>query len=334
MGQLGERAQWSVLLGQAIERVRGDREHGASWLAREAARALEAAAATLVSGIDAGRGDDPLTLAEQLRTLASELAHARPSMAPLATTVAHAWAAGWPSGAHPRPETADASLNALSRVRAEAARLAAAWDEASQAIAGHARTLLHGTVFTHSRSGTVERVLTTLAAEPGRLARVVVTESRPGGEGVATARALAAAGLPVTLVADAALGLEMDQVTSVVLGADSLRADGSLVNKVGSYPLALAARTAGGPVYVLCETLKIAPEVWPLVLEEMDPAELLPMPIPGVTVRNVYFDRTPAAYLSAIITERGILAPADVNAMARSAAQELQSLDGTADTGK
>jgi translation initiation factor 2B subunit (eIF-2B alpha/beta/delta family) len=122
----------------------------------------------------------------------------------------------------------------------------------------------------------------------------------------------------------------MDHVTSVVLGADSLRADGSLVNKVGSYPLALVAQAARVPVYVLCETLKVAPDGWPLALEEMDPSELLPAPIPGVTARNVYFDRTPAAYLTAIITERGILTSDDVSAIARSAALELQSLDRAA----
>ncbi len=260
-----------------------------------------------------------------MRTRARELTTARPSMAAVANTVARVCAAGWPPGAPPRPDDeTDRVRAALTSLRDEAERLATGWDSAAAAIATHARPLAGARVFTHSRSGTVERVLTA-RAQPA-LQAVVVTESRPGGEGVAAAQALAATGLTVTLVADSAVGLFAHEADAVVLGADSVRADGSLVNKIGSFPLALAARAAGIPVYVLCETLKIAPEGWPLILEEMDAAELLPDPIPGVTARNVYFDHTPAAYITAIITETGALAPDAVRPLARAAGDNLASL--------
>ena len=103
----------------------------------------------------------------------------------------------------------------------------------------------------------------------------------------------------------------------MVLGADSVRADGSVVNKVGSYPLAVTASSLGVPVYVLCETLKIAAPSFPLTLEEMEPGELLPEPVAGITVRNIYFDRTPAEYISGVVTEEGVL---DVEAIAARAA--------------
>jgi translation initiation factor 2B subunit (eIF-2B alpha/beta/delta family) len=316
-------------LANVLARVRADREHGASWLARDVARALASAAAN--PPLDGTAADHAAERqAAELRRGARELAHARPSMAALATTVARICAAGWPAGAAVHPLTPDGALparEALARLRVAAQQLATAWDEAASAIFGHARPLLHGTVLTHSRSGTVERVLTLLAASPAVLAGAIVTESRPGGEGVATARALAAAGLPVTLVADAAAGLVAGQASCVVLGADSVRDDGSLVNKVGSYPLALAAHAAGVPVYVLCETLKFAPAGWPLVLEEMDPAELLPEPVAGLTVRNVYFDRTPAEYVTAIVTEQGTLQPDAVRPYAEATARALAALD-------
>src|SRR5579859_3800255 len=105
-------------------------------------------------------------------------------------------------------------------------------------------------------------------------------------------------GLAVTLVADAACGVFIGEATCVALGADSVRSDGSVVNKVGSYPLALVAREAGVPVYVLCETLKIAAPAFPLVLEEVDPVAPPPVALPGVTRRAVSFDHTPAGLIS------------------------------------
>lgn len=329
MRQPADRGGAAAHVRATVERLRADREHGASWLAREAALALAQATAQLHAEIAAASAEEALQAVTELRARARALAHARPSMAALATTVARVWWAGWPRlGPAERRDTLDTTRVALARAREAADRLAGAWETAAGAITEQARPLLRGSVFTHSRSGTVERVLLRLAEEPGRLTGILVTESRPGGEGVATARALAAAGLPVTLVADTAVGLMASDATCVALGADSIRADGALVNKIGSLPLALAARAAGIPVYALCETLKIAPEGWPLALEEMDPFELLPQPVPGIRVRNVYFDRTPPEYLTAIITERGPLQPDTVRLLARQAADELAALDG------
>ncbi len=132
--------------------------------------------------------------------------------------------------------------------------------------------------------------------------------------------------MPVTLVADSACGLFIEQADAVVVGADSVRADGSVVNKVGTFPLALMAREAHVPVYVLCETLKIAAPDFPLVLEEADVTQLLPVPQPGVTPRNIAFDHTPAALITSIITERGILARSGVSTYADAAGRALAHL--------
>ncbi len=125
---------------------------------------------------------------------------------------------------------------------------------------------------------------------------------------------------------DAACGVFINEATCVALGADSVRADGSLVNKVGSYPLALMAREAGKPVYVLCETLKVAAPEFPLVLEEKDPVEALPDMIAGLSARNPYFDVTPAALITAYITEHGVLSRDAIAQYAQGAGTALAQL--------
>jgi translation initiation factor 2B subunit (eIF-2B alpha/beta/delta family) len=105
-----------------------------------------------------------------------------------------------------------------------------------------------------------------------------------------------------------------------------VRADGSLVNKIGSLPLALCARHAGIHVYVLCEHLKIAPTGWPLTLEEMDPAELLPAVTPHLGARNVYFDHTPADLITGVITEAGPVSREHIAQLAEAGAREMAAL--------
>jgi translation initiation factor 2B subunit (eIF-2B alpha/beta/delta family) len=142
----------------------------------------------------------------------------------------------------------------------------------------------------------------------------------------AIARVLAEASAEVTLVADAACGIFIREASAVVVGADSVRADGGVVNKVGTYPLALAAHVAQVPVYVLCETLKIAPPSLPLTFEEMDPTELLPEPSPHLTARNPYFDYTPPELVSALISEEGPLDRPAIQARAERAGEALAGL--------
>lgn len=103
-------------------------------------------------------------------------------------------------------------------------------------------------------------------------------------------------------------------------------ADGTVINKVGSAPLAVIAHALDVPVYVLCETIKIAANNLPVMLEQMNPAELLPEPVPGITVRNVYFDRTPSKYISGVITEDGVLSVEAIAERAQMAAEVWNAL--------
>ena len=282
--------------------VSDDRAHGASALAREAAAILRACA---LAGLKPDA--DAKAALQELHQVARELASSRPSMVALANTVGRIWAAAQETRdrlqSPPPPSAARAALEAALQT---ADALLSGWASAAQQIAENARPFLHGTVLTHSLSGTVQVAL--LACQ-NQLEHVYVTEGRPRCEGRATAQALASAGIPVTLLTDAEAGLFISACAAVVIGADSVLGDGSVVNKTGSYLLALAARASRPkhvPFLALAEMLKIASSSKPH-LEEMDLAEVLPADLPGVSARNIYFDRTPASLLSAIITERGLL---------------------------
>ena len=295
-------------IAAAIQAIRDDRAHGASWLARAAAHTLQ----------QAGEGRHELPDDEwvaMMRATAQTLAATRPSMAAVANTAARIWSAG-----------RDTPLGGgRQSILAMVARIASQDEQTQQSLITHAEQVLAGSIYTISHSGTVEAVLRELG-QRRLIERVIVAESRPGGEGVALSQALAAGGLEVTLVTDVACGIFIAEANCVALGADSLRADGSVVNKVGSYPLALVAREAGTPVYVICETLKIAAPDFPLTLEEKDQAELLPDAREHLSARNPYFDVTSAGLIAAYITEMGILEREAVARYAAAAGEALAHL--------
>ncbi len=295
--------------------IREDRAHGASFLAREAADLLRASA-------QAGRapGASAVMALEQVQAAARELAAARPSMVALANTAGRIWAAAAQvlgQSAHPRAR--DAAWLALEALQREAEGVLAGMADATAQITSHAAPLLQGALLTHSLSGTVQRALLACKAQ---LTQVYITEARPRCEGRETAKTLAAAGVPVTLLTDAEAGIFLPECQTVVVGADTVLADGAVINKAGTSLLALAARYAhprAVPLLVLTEQMKIAP-YRQAHLEEMDPAELAaPADLPGVALRNIYFDRTPASLVTHVITEAGALSRSQIRAQAAQA---------------
>jgi ribose 1,5-bisphosphate isomerase len=164
------------------------------------------------------------------------------------------------------------------------------------------------TLITHSLSATVVAVFRRLADQG---VRAIVSESRPLNEGCHLVGILSGLGVPTRLITDAQIGLCVSDADLALVGADSLLPDGSLVNKVGTYLLALAARDRGVPFWVCSESLKQRDETLPaLKLERMDPAELGAPDLPGVQIDNVYFDVTPARLISAWFDEEGVRHPA------------------------
>jgi translation initiation factor 2B subunit (eIF-2B alpha/beta/delta family) len=209
----------------------------------------------------------------------------------------------------------------------QAQRLLADYDTATERIATHAQPYLKGHLLTCSISGTVLDVVQKCRQS---IEHITVLEGRPRYEGRETARILSQAGIPVTLITDAQADIFLPRCQGIVVGADSILADGDVINKAGTALLAWAGQGHGVPFYVLCETLKIAPYGWSgeHLLEEKEPEEVLEQAIPGVSVRNFYFDRTLYRLVSKLITERGILQQQDIRAIAeetREQAQHLQS---------
>lgn len=170
-----------------------------------------------------------------------------------------------------------------------------------------------GTVMTLSSSSTVFTALQH-AHEAGRGMRVICLESRPQREGVAFAQRLAELGITTTLVVDAAAATFMRNVRLVLVGADSVTPRG-LVNKIGTYGLALIADAHGVPTYGLVGTEKFLPQAllsrWRI--EERDADEIVRGPLPAhLTVVNRYFDVTPLDLLAGVVTEEGVLTNAEV----------------------
>lgn len=195
-------------------------------------------------------------------------------------------------------------------------------DDLARARAGIARqagALLTGTggwIATLSASGAARDALIE-AHRAGREPRVLVAESRPRREGRELAAALAAAGIPVWLVVDAALPLVLSQARMVWLGADAITERG-VINKVGSFAAALAAREHSVPVYALAERRKfIAAATAALKIVEMPPAEVWATPAPGVQPRNVYFELVPMGLLRGVVVEDAVLPPGEASAVAR-----------------
>ncbi len=268
---------------ERITAIKDDREHGSRWLVRAAIVLLRDLASE-----DTFAEDERV---QRVREAGRELAQARPVMAALA-------------GAVGRILSSSASAAALTGA---AEQLLNEYDRAIEQISAFARPYLRGTVMTHSLSGTTQEVLR--ACQP-ELERIIVLEGRPLYEGRTLARALSGQGSALTLITDAQADIFLPMCRALVVGADSILADGSILNKAGTALLARAARDHGVPFYVLSETLKITPRTWTgdlALLEEHPASEVWEQPEPGIAVRNFYFDLTPAELVTAIITEQGPL---------------------------
>ena len=187
-------------------------------------------------------------------------------------------------------------------------------------IAGHAAGLLApGTrALTHCNAGALATggVGTALGAiregfERGLVAHVFVDETRPLLQGARlTAWELERAGVPHSVVADSAAGSLMarGEVDAVLTGADRIAANGDAANKIGTYPLAVLAAHHGIPFYVVAPSSTVDLDTASgadIPIEERDPAEVTGR----FAARNPAFDVTPAALVTAIVTEEGVHRP-------------------------
>jgi len=233
---------------------------------------------------------------------------------------------------------------------AEAGRIAEEDVTLNRAIGQHGAALI-GTlqqrlqrpvnVLTHCNAGWIATVDfgTALSAiyqahDAGTPLHVWVDETRPRNQGLLTAWELAAHGVPYTLIVDNAGGLLMQrgQVDLVIVGADRVTAQGDVCNKIGTYLKALAARDNGVPFYAAVPSPTIdwtVADARSIPIEDRAGDEVrvlhgrdaagrsaqLRLADAEVPVANPGFDITPARLVTAIITERGIAAPGELQAL-------------------
>jgi len=179
------------------------------------------------------------------------------------------------------------------------------------------------TVMTHCHS-TDALACVEAAVEQGKELSAVVKETRPRNQGHITAEQLRAAGVDVTLIVDSAARRYLDEVDHVLVGADSIAADGSVVNKIGTSGLAVNARERGVPIVVAAQTIKLHPETLTgqtVEIEMRAETEVVDdetrAEIGGVAVENPAFDVTPPRYVDAIVTESGQFPPETIVTLMR-----------------
>lgn len=156
--------------------------------------------------------------------------------------------------------------------------------------------------------------------------RVIVVDSRPAFEGRKLLEQLSEAGVECTYVLLNALTYVLQDVTKVLLGASALMSDGSVYGRVGSASVALAANANNIPVLICSETYKISNRVQleSITTNELgDPRALATGSLEGwketedFKILNLLYDLTPAAFVSGIVTELGIVPPTSVAVLLR-----------------
>jgi ribose 1,5-bisphosphate isomerase len=170
------------------------------------------------------------------------------------------------------------------------------------------------TVFTHCHSSTVTRLIAKAKAQ-GKNFKVICTETRPAFQGRITAKELVGLGIDTTFIVDSAARTFMSNVDIVVVGADAITSEGNVVNKIGTGGIAVLAREARVPLYVVSELLKFDPLTLKGEYEKIEqrtPAEVWSEAPANLNVRNPAFDVTPNRYISGIICEEGIIAPQSI----------------------
>jgi len=164
-------------------------------------------------------------------------------------------------------------------------------------------------VYTHCHSSTVESILEE-AKKQGKKFSVHATETRPDMQGRITAARLARAHIPVTLFVDSAILSALKDADLMLIGSDAITSYGGIVNKIGSHAFAKLAREQEIPVYVASHALKFDPSTIYGNLEKIEQRsdeEVWKNSPRGVHIFNNVFDFVPSTYISATITEFGVL---------------------------
>lgn len=274
-------------LEELLQQIREDNRSGAAQLAEKGAQLLLACL----------KSED----AEEIWALGKALVDAQPSMAPMVNLINHLFEA----------------IESLEDPQAIKEKGTASVQQFLEGlIMGVERIKRYGLALlkdkrkaiTHSYSSTVLDVL-----GHAKGIEVICPESRPLLEGLRTAQELGERGIRTRIVVDSAAPSLMGECDVVMVGADAITPE-VVVNKIGTYALALAARERKVPFYVLAGTEKFLPPPFSeaLRIEERDPKEVTQEAILNSKVENRYFDTTPLDLITGVVTQDGVIAGEEV----------------------
>lgn len=169
------------------------------------------------------------------------------------------------------------------------------------------------TILMHSRSMTVLACLKNAHKENKNIF-VYVTESRPDSSGRQMCVLLNEAGIRNQLVMDASIGIYLEKVDMVMVGAEGVCASGGILNKVGTYPLAICAQAINKPFYVVAESYKFI-RMYPLNQNDVPSSAKQPNESAQAKSdpQNDKLDYTPPAYITLILTDLGPLTTAAIS---------------------
>jgi methylthioribose-1-phosphate isomerase len=189
-------------------------------------------------------------------------------------------------------------------------------------VAEYAAALLprNPTIITQCYAETLIGFLLLVCKEGGQAVTLICPETRPYLQGARlTASVALDMGVPVTVITDNMPGYLISQgIPDVfVCAADVITLDGHVVNKIGTYQIALAAHRAGIPFYVLRDPSPGNPTIDTVTIEERDPQEVLQVlgtrtAREGVKGYYPAFDITPPELVSAVVTSKGVFSPYDL----------------------
>jgi methylthioribose-1-phosphate isomerase len=290
-----------------------------------------AAAFGLALGATQAAEGPPEQFDTRLKHVAQLLAAARP------TAVNLSWAVRRLAGVAKRARAEGQDNRSIAERLEREARCIRDEDlEACRAMGRHGASLVPdvANVLTHCNAGSLATAgygtalgVVRAAIDAGKRVRVLADETRPFLQGARlTAWELLRDDIETVLITDSSAGslMRAGEIDLVIVGADRIAANGDVANKIGTYSVAVLARENDLPFYVAAPLSTIdldCPDGSRIPIEERDAREVtqpfgVQVAPDGVQVRNPAFDVTPARYVSAIVTERGIARPPYTAALA------------------
>jgi translation initiation factor 2B subunit (eIF-2B alpha/beta/delta family) len=269
---------------EKIDKLKNDRVHGAGWLSRQAISILNLS-------LDTSQANTVTEFIEEIQNVAAELIKARPHITPISNYIIQ-----FLDQVIQRSESERdlASLKSFAKTKGD--------ELIKSSVRAVSKAVEYGcgiiadldTVITCSYSSTICKVLE-LSHERGAKFQVIVAESRAGDKnyGEITAEQLKKHQIPVEIIRDESIQVRISKADKALVGADSITADGYLINGTPTLKLAEAAKKKKKPFYTICETAKFDIQGTTSQGTELEPG----------------FDKTPLGLITGIITEKGTMQP-------------------------